>query len=57
VYSCQCRGVSVNKLGTLSDYGMKEWRCIGHYDWGVYIQFKRAKQNGNLSSFFYEKNT
>jgi hypothetical protein len=32
-YSCQCKGVSVNKLGTAADYGMKEWRCMGHYDW------------------------
>ncbi|KAL4490777.1 hypothetical protein ABPG72_021831 [Tetrahymena utriculariae] len=31
-YSCQCRGTSVNKLTTLTECNMKEWRCTGHYD-------------------------
>ncbi|KAL4461569.1 hypothetical protein ABPG74_016193 [Tetrahymena malaccensis] len=31
-YSCQCRGTSVNKLTTLSECNMKEWRCAGHFD-------------------------
>ncbi|EAR94858.2 C8orf37-like protein, putative (macronuclear) [Tetrahymena thermophila SB210] len=31
-YSCQCRGTSVNKLTTLAECNMKEWRCTGHFD-------------------------
>lgn len=52
-YSCQCKGVSVNKLGTVMDYGMKEWKCIGHYDWIDLVSRIRTKSLSTIEEILF----